>query len=272
MAATKKQEQVKSVFETLNDINVNDKTEKKNNLTYLSWAWAWTELKKVYPDAEYEIIKYGEDEKPYLFDKDLGYMVSTEMTIEGITHEMWLPVMDNNNKAMKNTPYTYKTFKYVNGNKIWNKQANSYEMVERVVNSATMFDINSAIMRCLVKNIGMFGLGLYIYAGEDLPEQEPEQQPQQQNKNNYTKEMATQKDVDQLKRYNNLIIEGLKHKLDFKEGKHKELLMKYAETTTTDASQLTPEGLVLLNNTMNMLIAKKIEQDELKEDAKGTLS
>lgn len=140
-------------FKILNAINTNDHTEKKNGLTYLSWAWAWAELKKVYPDATYTIKHF--DGKPYLFDENLGYMVMTEMTVDGITHEMWLPVMDNTNKAMKNREYTIKKGKY-----------------ESTVQPATMFDINTAIMRCLTKNIAMFGLGLYIYAGEDLPEEE----------------------------------------------------------------------------------------------------
>ena len=95
-----------------------------------------------------------------MYDENTGYMVFTTVTIDGITHMMWLPVMDGANKAMKNQPYTYAT-KY-NG--------------EKTVDAATMFDINKTIMRCLVKNLAMFGLGLYIYAGEDLPEAEVEEQ------------------------------------------------------------------------------------------------
>lgn len=154
------------VFKKLNAINVNENTEKKNGLTYLSWAWAWAELKKVYPDATYQIRQF--DGKPYLYDSDLGYMVMTEMTVDGITHEMWLPVMDGANKAMKDVPYTYEVKEYDRG-----KWTGGY--VEKTVQPATMFDINTAIMRCLVKNIAMFGLGLYIYAGEDLPEESEEQ-------------------------------------------------------------------------------------------------
>lgn len=156
----------KSVFQTLNEINVNEHTEKKNGLTYLSWAWAWAELQKMYPDATYEVSKYGEDQKPYIYDENLGYMCHTTITIEGTTREMWLPVMDNKNKAMKNEPYTYQS---------WNGYKKVYE--EKKVEAATMFDINTTIMRCLVKNIGMFGLGLYIYAGEDLPENVDNNQP-----------------------------------------------------------------------------------------------
>lgn len=143
-----------NIFETLNNANVNGHTEEKNGLTYLSWAWAWAEVKKAYPEANYTIEKF--DGLPYVYDENTGYMVYTTVTIEGITHEMWLPVMDGANKAMKSKPYTYK---------------DRYGK-EKTVTAATMFDVNKTIMRCLVKNLAMFGLGLYIYAGEDLPEVE----------------------------------------------------------------------------------------------------
>lgn len=139
-------------FEKLYSINVNDKTEEKNGLTYLSWSWAWAEFKKVHPAATYEVKKF-ENGLPYVYDENTGYMVFTSVTVDGLTHEMWLPVMDGNNKAMKDKPYTVKT-KYK----------------EITVNAATMFDVNKTIMRCLTKNLAMFGLGLYIYSGDDLPE------------------------------------------------------------------------------------------------------
>lgn len=142
-----------SVFENLNSANVNGHTEEKNGLTYLTWAWAWAEVKKVYPEANYTIEKF--DGLPYVYDEKTGYMVYTTVTIENITHEMWLPVMDGANKAMKAKPYEYQT-KYG----------------KKTCEAATMFDVNKTIMRCLVKNLAMFGLGLYIYAGEDLPESE----------------------------------------------------------------------------------------------------
>jgi hypothetical protein len=149
-------------FSTLYGINVNEYVEKKNGLTYLSWANAWAEFKKVYPEATYEVVKF--DGKPYVYDENLGYMCYTTVTVEGLTHEMWLPVMDGANKAMKAVPYTYKV-------KSYGKE------VEKTVQAATMFDINKTIMRCLTKNLAMFGLGLYIYAGEDLPEAEQPEKP-----------------------------------------------------------------------------------------------
>ena len=141
-------------FKTLYEINVNDKTEKKSNLTYLSWAWAWSEVKKIYPDATYHILRF-ENNLPYVYDDATGFMVFTDVTIENTAHEMWLPVMDGANKAMKKEPYVYK---------------DRYGK-EKTVDAATMFDVNKTIMRCLTKNLAMFGLGLYIYAGEDLPEE-----------------------------------------------------------------------------------------------------
>lgn len=148
------------VFSNLVSVNVNDHVEEKNNLKYLSWSWAWAEVMKRYPSATYEIKMF--DGKPYLHDPALGFIVMTSITIEGIERTMWLPVMDGANKAMKEQKYTYKVKEYEN--RRWTGQ-----YVDKEVEPATMFDINTAIMRCLVKNIAMFGLGLYIYSGEDLP-------------------------------------------------------------------------------------------------------
>lgn len=148
-------------FDAAYSLNVNDKVEKFENLTYLSWANAWAEFKKIYPSASYRVIKNPTTNLPYFEDPNTGLMVYTEVTAEEITYEMWLPVMNSSNKAMKLTPYTYQ---------VWNKQNRQYE--NRTVEAATMFDVNKAVMRCLVKNLAMFGLGLYIYAGEDLPENE----------------------------------------------------------------------------------------------------
>ena len=138
-------------FEDLFKINVSEHIENKNGLNYLSWAWAWAEFKKNCPDATYRIMTF--DGLPYAYDEKTGYMVYTEITANGETQMMWLPVMDSANNAMKSEEYTIKT-KYK----------------EIPVKAATMFDINKTIMRCLTKNMAMFGLGLYIYAGEDLPD------------------------------------------------------------------------------------------------------
>lgn len=173
----------KNVFGTLNSINCNDHTEKKNGLTYLSWAWAWAEVKKAYPSATYEVRQW--DNKPYLHDAELGYMVETSVTIDSQTLTMWLPVMDGANKAMKAVGYSYEVnnpyFRYAkkceDGIYRDSNGREQPEKIKKIVQPATMFDINTAIMRCLVKNLAMFGLGLYIYAGEDLPESDTDEQP-----------------------------------------------------------------------------------------------
>jgi len=144
---------MKSVFETLSAINVNGKVEKKNGLSYLSWAWAWGETKKLYPKSTYKVVKDPQTDKPWFYDPVLGYMVMTEVTIEGETLEMWLPVMDGANKSMRDESYSYTT-----------------RYGQKDVEKASMFDVNKTIMRCLTKNLAMFGLGHYIYAGEDIPE------------------------------------------------------------------------------------------------------
>ena len=126
-------------FEEVYAINVNDKTEKKGNLTYLSWAFAWAEFKKVYPDATYHINAF--DGTFCTGNEKIGYMVQTEVTADKQTYTMWLPVMDMRNNAILQPKMT---------------------------------EINKTIMRCLTKNLAMFGLGLYIYAGEDLPESDGE--------------------------------------------------------------------------------------------------
>ena len=146
-------------FDALYSLDLRDKVEKYNDLTYLSWANAWAEFKRCYPSATYRIIKNPETNLPYFADPLIGIMVYTEVTVNGITHEMWLPVMNASNKSMKLEPYSYQ---------VWDKFKKQY--VEKTVEAATMFDINKTIMRCLVKNLAMFGLGLCIYAGEDFPE------------------------------------------------------------------------------------------------------
>ena len=144
-------------FEEMCKIDVSKYIEKKGELKYVSWTYAWSEFKKNYPDATYKIMFFNG--LPYTYDDETGYMVFTEVTANGETQMMWLPVMDATNNAMKSVPYTIKT---------------KYKETE--VRPATMFDINKTIMRCLVKNIAMFGLGLYVYAGEDLPETEEEKE------------------------------------------------------------------------------------------------
>ena len=144
--------EIREKFTELYSLDVSKYVEKKEGLSYLTWSYAWAEFKKIYPDATYE-VKKDESGRCYFGDEKIGYMVYTTVTAGGLTYEMWLPVMDNANKAMKLESYTYST-----------------RRGDKTVEAISMFDINKAVMRCLVKNLAMFGLGLYIYAGEDLPE------------------------------------------------------------------------------------------------------
>ena len=167
------------MFNALSNLDLSDKCEKRESLTYVSWSNAWSEFKSAYPSATYQILK-NENGLPYFSDPNLGIMVFTEVTVDDVTHQMWLPVMDSKNKAMKLEPYTYS---------VWNNFKKAFE--EKTVQGASMFDINKTLMRCLVKNLAMFGLGLYIFQGDDLPEksaddtassapQQPMQRPVQQ--------------------------------------------------------------------------------------------
>lgn len=129
----------KKPFELLNAINVNGHTERKNGLTYLSWAWAWAEVKKAYPDANYTIYEDANG-RPYHTDGRTCW-VKTGVTIEGLEHIEYLPVMDYRNQSIP-------------------------------LDKVTSMDVNKAIQRSLTKACARHGLGLYIYAGEDLPEDE----------------------------------------------------------------------------------------------------
>lgn len=182
-------EKEKNYFTELYSLNVNENVEKKEGLSYLSWSWAVAEILKKYPDMTYEILRF-ENNLPYTYDEKTGYMVFTKVTIEGITREMWLPVMDSKNKAMLDHEYTYDVKNWKTG-----------EIVEKAVAPATMFDINKTIMRCLTKNFAMFGLGLYIYAGEDLPEEEQNKKITEEQIKQVKKLVAEDKIEDMLTYY-----------------------------------------------------------------------
>lgn len=140
-----------SNFKQLYELNLKQYLKDKQGATYLSWSKAWAELKKVCPDATY-VIKKDEHGRCWFGDSVAGYMVYTEMTINGLTYEMWLPVMDHQMKSMKDTEYEYSTKKG-----------------PRKVEQISTMEINKAVMRCLVKNMAMFGLALYVYEDEDFP-------------------------------------------------------------------------------------------------------
>lgn len=189
----------KSVFETLNAINCNGHVEVKDmgraKLTYLSWAWAWAEVKKAYPEATYTIYENA-DGWNYHTDGKTAW-VKTGVTIEGIEHIEYLPVMDNRNASIP---------------------------LERI----TSFDVNKAIQRSLTKAAARHGLGLYIYAGEDLPEGE---------------QTAATQDTDAQSSEPQQVTD--------------------ASTTTSEQQQLTDEVTTTVTDTIKAQIAACTNFDEL---------
>lgn len=133
----KEEKKAKNYFEILNEINVSNKTENKNGLTYLSWAWAWAELKKIHPTANYKVYE-TETGINYWNDGRTAW-VKTGVIVDEIEHIEYLPIMDFRNKSI-------------------------------ALENITSFDVNKAIQRSLTKAVARHGLGLYIYAGEDLPD------------------------------------------------------------------------------------------------------
>lgn len=134
-------ENTKTVFERLFEINVNHHAEMKNGLSYLPWAYAWAEVKKIYPKANYKI--YETRDGCIYFTDGRTCWVKTGVTIEELEHIEVLPVMDYRNKSIP-------------------------------LENITSFDVNKSIQRSLTKALARHGLGLYLYAGEDLPEVETE--------------------------------------------------------------------------------------------------
>lgn len=130
-----------SIFETLNAVDVSAKIEKKNGLSYLSWAWAWGEVKKVVPDASYTIYERETEHGPVNYFTDgKTCWVKTGVTLNGLEHIEELPVMDFKNRSVP-------------------------------LEAVTSMDVNKAIQRSLTKACARHGLGLYVYQGEDLPEE-----------------------------------------------------------------------------------------------------
>lgn len=205
-----------SVFETLNDINVNDKTEKKNGLTYLSWAWAWGEVKKKYPTATYDIYEVT-NPQGYVcnyFTDGKTCWVKTGVTIEGIEHIEELPVMDFRNKSIS-------------------------------LENVTSFDVNKAIQRSLTKAVARHGLGLYIYAGEDLPESE--QAEQTESKKIESKYVAT---------INSLINKYAEKRKGKPDELVKYYLIKYKVKKLED---LTNEEGITLMKELNELVERRVK-------------
>ncbi len=135
-----------SVFSTLNAINANEHVEKKGNLSYLSWAWCWKLVKSHYPTASYTI--YESPDGWNYFTDGRSCWVKVGVTIEGLEHIEYLPIMDARNQSI---PF----------------------------DAIRSTDVNKSIQRALTKACARHGLGLYIYAGEDLPDPTEKAEPLQ---------------------------------------------------------------------------------------------
>jgi len=166
-------------FDALYNMNLGDKVEKKDNLSYLTWSEAWKAFKEVYPSATFRVICNPDTKLPYFVDPQIGIMVFTEVTADDLTQQCFLPVLNSSMKPMRLEAYNYT---------VYDKQ--NKRQIEKTCEAANAFDLNKTIMRCLVKNLALFGLGLKLYQGEDIPcenqddaaDQKKAQQPKR-NKN-----------------------------------------------------------------------------------------
>ena len=145
-------------FDALYNMNLGDKVEKKDNLSYLTWSEAWKAFKEVYPSATFRVITNPDTKLPYFVDPNVGFMVFTEVTADDLNQQCFLPVLNSSMKPMRLEAYNYT---------VYDKQ--NKRQIEKTCEGASMFDINKTIMRCLVKNLALFGLGLKLYQGEDIP-------------------------------------------------------------------------------------------------------
>ena len=212
-----------SVFELLNNVDVGEHIEKKNGLSYLSWAWAWREVKKRYPEATYTIYENANGWNYHTDGKTCW--VKTGVTIEGLEHVEYLPVMDFRNNSI---PF----------------------------DKVTSFDVNKAIQRSLTKAVARHGLGLYIYAGEDLPE--TTESPQKELTNDLVKEAsqelvgkATKKELS-----HDLVKEAEELKVD---------LAKLCSYISKNFDDLTDEDLRRAIETKKYALEKKKEIEAKKE-------
>ncbi|UUE91784.1 DUF1071 domain-containing protein [Bacillus cereus] len=202
-------------FSKLAQIDCTEHVEKKGRFSYLSWAWAVKKLREVDPTATWEVKRF--DGVPYL-KTDCGYFVEVEVTVQGLPLSQIHPILNNQNKPIA--------------------EPNS-------------FDINTSIQRCLVKAIALHGLGLYIYAGEDLPEiQEPMITPQQVGAIKLNiKNLATLRKVDE---------DAIKGHLSIKEVA--ELTLKQAEDVLKKSTKWVKQAEKEIEEAKENETAEEVEQ------------
>ena len=173
----------------------------------------------------------------------MGYYVKTNVTILDITREMTLPVMDGSNNALKDEKYSYTTS--------WGN---------KTVEPINMCDINKAVMRCLVKNIALFGLGISVYTGEDLPTEEDKKAPVKQYKEyddiskalpkNYDDEKEKQSQKNMITHYLNN--SANKKYIDFKDGEPSNTIRNYCDSQMDDSSAKLGTLVALVNRLGDM--------------------
>jgi len=216
----------KDVWDNLSKIDCSDKVEKKMNLSYLSWAWAWGVLQEHYPQSTY-LFYQGEDDVPYVKFPDGTAEVRCRVSIDNLTREMTLSVMDNRNNAIQNP--------------------NSRQ-------------VNDTKMRCLVKCLAMYGLGHYIYAGEDVPSSDKEE-PKQESKNMAKVSKPVEKPVEEPKdnkgeEWADLFVKSF---LDLaKLQKTKEGMTSYYKSNTADLTTLRekfPEKKEALDGELKSIVS-----------------
>ena len=216
----------KEVWDKLSKIDCSDKVEKKMNLSYLSWAWAWGVLQEHYPQSTY-LFYQGEDDVPYVKFPDGTAEVRCRVSIDNLTREMTLSVMDNRNNAIQNP--------------------NSRQ-------------VNDTKMRCLVKCLAMYGLGHYIYAGEDVPSSDKEE-PKQESKNMAKVSKPVEKPVEEPKddkgeEWAELFVKSF---LDLaKLQKTKEGMTSYYKSNTADLTTLRekfPEKKEMLDGELKSIVS-----------------
>lgn len=216
----------KDVWDTLSKVDCSDHIEKKMNLSYLSWAWAWGVLQEHYPQSTY-LFYQGEDDVPYVKFPDGTAEVRCRVSIDNLTREMTLSVMDNRNNAIQNP--------------------NSRQ-------------VNDTKMRCLVKCLAMYGLGHYIYAGEDVPSSDKEE-PKQESKNMAKVSKPVEKPVEEPKddkgeEWADLFVKSF---LDLaKLQKTKEGMTSYYKSNTADLTTLRekfPEKKEALDGELKSIVS-----------------
>lgn len=217
-----------SIFDTLSAINVNEHVEEKNGLKYLSWAWAWDTVMRIFPRS-YSTVYETENGMPYWTDGKtawvkVGFTIVDDEHPLGVERKEYFPILDYRNKSI-------------------------------TVDKLTSFDMNTAVQRGLTKAIARHGLGFYIYAGEDLPQEDIEKK-----KNDKIEELSIE--------LSKLQIELTDLGINFREDeKFQEFVKKNAKVKTTDTGKLDVDGMERLVAVYKAVIKRKKDVESVEEQS-----